>query len=111
MRGERPASEVYELEMRLTDGRALPTLVAISVIRDDDGKPQGVTGLVLDVSERKELEAALQAERDRLHAILTNIGDAVMVTDIEGPNRVRQSGLGAHDRLPCGEAAGRAVRL
>jgi len=52
-----------------------------SLITDIGGGAQGVTGLILDISERKALEAALSAERDRLNAILANVGDAVMVTD------------------------------
>ena len=54
-------------------------LFAISLIRDSDGAPQGITGVVFDISLRKTLESDLQGERDRLHAILTNIGDAVIV--------------------------------
>jgi PAS domain S-box-containing protein len=83
MRGERADREVSELEFVSGSGKRIPTLRATSVIRDSDGKAQGITGLVIDISERKVLEAALQAERDRLHAILNNIGDAVMVTDAE----------------------------
>jgi len=71
--------QVHDLEMLSADGHSVPVLFAISLIRDADGKPQGVTGVVFDISLRKTLEGALQAERDRLHAILTNIGDAVIV--------------------------------
>jgi PAS domain S-box-containing protein len=111
MRGERPASEVYELEMRSRTGEPVPTLVAVSVIRDADGKSQGVTGLVLDISKRKALEAALQAERDRLHAILTNIGDAVMVTDIDGIIEYVNPAWERLNGYPAAEAAGENARL
>ncbi len=84
LRGERPPREVHEVEVRSSSGRTMPALLAVSLITDDDGKIQGATGLVLDISRRKLLEKALRAERDRLNAILTNIADAVMVTDAEG---------------------------
>lgn len=84
MEGKRPPSEVYELEFISRDGRRVPTIFAVTRINNEDGEPQGVTCLVLDISERKALETALRAERDRLEAILTNIGDAVLVTDSEG---------------------------
>ncbi len=42
-----------------------------------------MTGLVTDISERITLEEELEAERDRLNAMLTNVGDAVMVTDVD----------------------------
>jgi PAS domain S-box-containing protein len=81
MKGKRPPREVYEIELVSPNGRSIPCLLAESLITDIGGEPQGVTGLILDISERKALEAALGAERDRLNAILANVGDAVMVTD------------------------------
>jgi PAS domain S-box-containing protein len=103
LRGDRPAREVYEIELTSRDGRRIPALVAVSLIRDGDRNPQGITALVLDISHRKALEAALQSESDRLNAILTNIGDAVMVTDPQGrieyvnPAWERLNGYGARE--------------
>jgi PAS domain S-box-containing protein len=57
--------------------------VGVSVIRDDTGKPRGLTGLVTDISERIKLEEELEAERDRLDAMLTHVGDGVMLTDAD----------------------------
>ncbi|MES0340210.1 MAG: GAF domain-containing protein [Anaerolineales bacterium] len=82
-RGKREPTEVFELEFKTPSGRTLPALIGVSLITDDDGNPQGVTGLITDISERIELEDALKAERDRLDAILGHVGDAVMVTDAE----------------------------
>lgn len=84
LRGERPPREVHELEMTRGQGRAFPALIAMSLVRDEEGKPRGVAGMVLDMSERKALEAALEAERDRLNTILANVGDAVVVTNVRG---------------------------
>ncbi|TET85084.1 MAG: GAF domain-containing protein, partial [Anaerolineales bacterium] len=81
MRGEQPNRGVHDIELITKSGRHIPALLAASLITDDEGIPQGATGLIFDISERKGLEAALQTERDRLDAILTNVGDAVMVTD------------------------------
>lgn len=79
-----PAREVEQAELLRSDGRSLPILMAISVLFDQDGEPLGSAGLMLDISDRLALERQLQNERDRLEAILTNIGDAVIVTDPEG---------------------------
>jgi PAS domain S-box-containing protein len=76
--------EVFSLELRSRGLRQIPALVAISLILDDEGNLQGLTGLALDISERISLEAELRAERDRLDAILSNIADAVLVTDAGG---------------------------
>ena len=81
--GKRAPTEVFELEFQTPSGRTLPTLIGVSLITDEEGNPQGVTGLITDISERMGLEEELKAERDRLDAILGHIGDAVMVTDAE----------------------------
>jgi PAS domain S-box-containing protein len=107
----RPAREVHDIELVTKSGRHIPAIVASSLILDEADEPQGVTGLVFDISERKSLEAALRAERDRLDALLTNIGDAVMVTD---PNGVIEYVNQSWERLngySAEEALGETPRL
>ena len=84
LRGEAPPADVVEVDFAAPSGRRVPALMGLRVIHDEEGKSQGVTVLVLDISDRRSLEAALRAERDRLDAILFNIGDAVVVTNAEG---------------------------
>lgn len=84
LEGKRPPQDLYEIELLAADGRVIPSLMAVSLIIDEQGVPDGVTGLLLDISDRKSLEAELWAERDRLNALLNNIGDAVLVTDPDG---------------------------
>ena len=84
LRGERPTREVVEIQYPTSSGRLVPMLVGTSLIRDEHGEPQGATVLMLDISQRKALEATLQKERDRIGTILENIGDAVFVTDVHG---------------------------
>jgi len=84
LRGERPPREVYETVFITRNDVRIPTIVAVSLIIDEQDEPQGVSILVFDISERKALEAAVNAERDRLTAILANVGDAVFVMDPEG---------------------------
>ncbi len=82
--GERPSQEIYEIDVQGRSGERKAVLLAVSLIIDERGAPQVASALMLDISERKRLEAALQAERDRLQAILRDIGDAVMVADPQG---------------------------
>lgn len=83
LRGELPETDLFETVFTSRSGKKIPAIVGVSVIRDESGKPRGLTGLVTDISERITLEEQLEAERDRLDAILTHVGDAVMVTDME----------------------------
>jgi PAS domain S-box-containing protein len=84
LRGERPAREVYDTVFLSRNDVRIPAIIAVSLIMDEQDEPQGVSILVFDISERKALEAAVKAERDRLTAILANVGDAVFVMDSEG---------------------------
>ncbi len=84
MRGERPSREVYETEFFTRSERRIPAIVAASLIIDEQDQSQGISILVFDISDQKTLEAELKTERDRLHAILANVGDAVFVMDPQG---------------------------
>lgn len=83
LRGELPPTDLFETTFTSSTGRKIPSIVGVSIIKDQEGNPQGITGLVTDISDRIALEEALEAERDRLDAMLTHVGDAVMVTDSE----------------------------
>ncbi len=84
LRGELPPREVYETIFLSRNDVRIPAIIALSLIMDEQDEPQGVSILVFDISERKTLEAAVKAERDRLTAILANVGDAVFVMDPDG---------------------------
>jgi PAS domain S-box-containing protein len=81
LREEEAPTEIYEVELLSWTGRHIPVILAAGVIYNEQGKPESISGLVLDVSTQKRLEADLRTERDRLRIILRNVGDAVMVTD------------------------------
>jgi PAS domain S-box-containing protein len=110
MRGNRPTKDVFEVEIEPRGERAIPCLLAASVITDDRSV-QGMTALILDISDRKALEAALQSERDRLETILASIGDAVMVTDPEGRIEYVNPGWTALTGYSAEEAIGRTSKI
>ncbi|MGA9531641.1 MAG: GAF domain-containing protein [Anaerolineales bacterium] len=109
--GARPASEVFEVEFVLESGKRIPTIFAVNRISDDAGNPDGITCLILDISERKELELALRSERDRLEAMLTNIGDAVMVTKPDGTIEYVNPAWERLNGYRWAEAVGREARI
>jgi PAS domain S-box-containing protein len=53
-------------------------------IFDDRGKLIGTTGIARDITERRQLEQDLIAEKERLAVTLRSIGDAVITTDRDG---------------------------
>jgi PAS domain S-box-containing protein len=80
-RGERV--DHFDTVRRGKNGRLVPISLTVSPIRDEDGKIIGASKIARDISERKRAEEALHEEKERLHATLTGIGDAVIVTDAE----------------------------
>jgi PAS domain S-box-containing protein len=78
--------EHFDTARRVKDGRLVPMSLTMSPIKDEDGEVVGASKIARDISERKRAEEALLQEKERLHATLTGIGDAVIVTDAE--NRV-----------------------
>jgi PAS domain S-box-containing protein len=81
-KGER--IEHFDTVRRAKNGRLIPISLSVSPIRDKEGRIVGASKIIRDVSERKQAENALREEKARLHATLTGIGDAVIVTDSKG---------------------------
>ncbi len=65
--------ETYELEKRYfrKDGRLIWVLLAVAIVRDDDGSPRHFISQVQDISERKRLEAHTHelANRDQITSL------------------------------------------
>jgi PAS domain S-box-containing protein len=49
-----------------------------------DGGPAGIRGILIDITQRKQMEQELFAEKERLLVTLRSIGDAVITTDRKG---------------------------
>ncbi len=58
-----------ELRLRHPSGRTVPVEVAIGLLRDEKGRPQGFIGILRDISDRQRMEQQLrllEKERGRL---------------------------------------------
>jgi diguanylate cyclase len=82
IRGEIP---VYHVDRRFRhkDGRWIWTRVAVSLLRDADGTPLNLIAQIENIEARRQAEAVLAAERERLRITLHAIADAVVTTDTE----------------------------
>ena len=63
----------YELELRHRDGHTTPVLYNASVYRSETGQVAGVFAAARDIAERKRAEQALEAQRQRMFAMLETL--------------------------------------
>ncbi len=76
---------VGERRMRHKDGHWLWVEArGMVVARNAAGEPVRMIGTHTDISERKAVEAALRAGEARYQRLVQNVGDAIVVDDLEG---------------------------
>lgn len=56
----------FEMNLRTADGRRVPTENHVALLVDEEGEFHGTTGVIRDISERKERERRLQRQNERL---------------------------------------------
>lgn len=72
-----------ETRFRRKDGTIIDVLIS-STPHDPDNPMDGYISTVLDITKRKQAEAALRASEENLRTTLNSIGDAVIATDLAG---------------------------
>lgn len=74
-------SHTGEYEVIARGGRGVWVEIQAGIVLDADGEPAGFAGVTRDITERKEGEQALQAERARLAAILRAAPAGIALVD------------------------------
>lgn len=54
------------------------------IVRNQEGKPIRMTGSMMDITERKQVEAELRKSEARYRSVIEQASDAIMITDQEG---------------------------
>ncbi|NJP08999.1 MAG: response regulator [Leptolyngbyaceae cyanobacterium RU_5_1] len=80
------SSSEYNAEYRIiwTDGSVHWVNSRGSVMRDADGKPVRLTGVTMDITNRKQTEAALQEAEEKYRSIFENAVDGIFQTTPAG---------------------------
>lgn len=75
----------YQIEKRYIhkQGHLVPTLLSVSLVRDDDGKPRYFISHVQDIQERRRAEEKSLKLADRLATTLDSITDALFTLDAD----------------------------
>ena len=77
----------YEQEFQITrvdDGRVRFVYSKAELMRDTDGKPARVLGVIQDITDRKKTEADLVESEKRWHAVFDNSGIGIVLIDSAG---------------------------
>ncbi len=74
----------YNLEFEILPlgGKSPKTITSIArLIRDENGNPLKVSGVIQDITERKQNESALKASEEKYRKLFNSIRDAILVAD------------------------------
>ena len=63
------------------NGEEIYVLIAVSLMKDENGKEIGAVSVYKDITERKTMEAALRASEKRYHATLDNMMESCQIID------------------------------
>jgi len=80
LKGKEPDRNV-EYRIKTKDGRRIDVILDVTFTADENGRPLGATVIAHDISERKAVETALQAQRDLFIAITDNIPVCLCIWD------------------------------
>ena len=75
---------VLELELRRKDGSKVWTESRTTTLRDSDGQLVGLLGATRDIGDRKQAQQLLQTSEARLHVMVRQNADGIIVADEDG---------------------------
>jgi PAS domain S-box-containing protein len=105
---QNPGAQSYEAGAVSADGRRLDIMLSEATYFDTKGRLSGIVGIILDITERKQMENALRESERRLADIIDFLPDSTFVIDREGKviawNRAIEllTGIRAEDMLGKG---------
>ena len=80
-------SNVGQLKMTRKDGSTIWTEAEVSVLRDPDGHPTGLLGVIRDISKRKQAEEGLRESEEKYRQLVENINAVIYSVDENGVTR------------------------
>ena len=79
------------------DGKPFPTLIATSVLKDEQGRPYAIAGIAMNIAERKKVQEELKQSQEKYKSLYETSADAIMT--LEPPSWKFTSGNPATIRM------------
>lgn len=70
---EKGSISAMEIWHKRKDGSVFPTLVNVQIVRDEDEEPLYISATAIDITDKKNAEAALRNQRDMLRDVTGNV--------------------------------------
>jgi PAS domain S-box-containing protein len=74
----------WEVEFKRKDGGKITVLLSAHAIRASEGKVVGYEGIIIDITQRKQLERELRETNDFMKMLIESSPYAIIATDIKG---------------------------
>ncbi len=75
-------SDPYEKEHLRKDGTTFPVICTKLLIKDKEGKPQGIWSITTDITERKKAELALKESEEKYRSLFQNMTEGFALCEI-----------------------------
>jgi PAS domain S-box-containing protein len=100
---------VTEFRCVAANGRTVWVEVRSTVLADPDGRPLGLRGVAMDITDRKQAEDAVRDHRTRLAGIISSAMDAIITIDEQQRVIVFNTAAEQMFRFPAERAIGQTI--
>ncbi len=74
----------YELKLKAKNGSVIETSISAHIAYGEDGEPNGVEGVLRDITERKRAEEALKESEEKHRDLIENLNEVIYSLDKNG---------------------------